>query len=88
MGDEKSRAGEEQPVMNLEQIRQRMRGGFQPFSLRTSDGREFDVPHPEFILIGRNYVAVEDKQGFIQILDPLHIVSLQILAPNRNGGDT
>ena len=71
--------------MNLEQIRQRIRGGFKPFSLRTSDGREFDVPHPEFILVGTYSVVVEDKQGFIQILDPLHITSIQTLAPRRNG---
>jgi hypothetical protein len=68
--------------MNLEQLRKRARESFQPFTLRTSDGREFDVPHPEFILIGRNHVVVEDRKGLIEILDPLHIVSIQTLAPS------
>jgi hypothetical protein len=25
-------------------------GGFRPFSIHTTDGQQFDVPHPEFIL--------------------------------------
>jgi hypothetical protein len=43
------------------------------------------VPHPEFILIGKYSIAVLDKQGFINILDPLHIVSARELT-RRNGG--
>ncbi len=65
--------------MNVEKIRKKLIGGFQPFVIRTSDGREFDVPHPEFIAIGKYEVAVVDKEGDIDLLDPLHIVSIKSL---------
>jgi hypothetical protein len=65
--------------MNVEKIKRRMAGGFRPFVLRASDGRHYEVPHPEFIAIGKYDVAVVDKKGDIDILDPLHIVSLKML---------
>jgi len=70
--------------MNVERIRRRLSGGFRPFVLRTSDGREYSIPHPEFIAIGRHDIAVVDKEGDIDILDPLHIVSLK-LTKSGNG---
>ena len=70
--------------MNIEKIRKRITGGFQPFLLRTSGGREYSVPHPEFIMFGKYEVAVVDKEGDIDLLDPLHIVSLKSL--NRKNG--
>jgi hypothetical protein len=63
--------------MNLEEIRKKVANGFRPFILRTSDGREFPVPHREFIFLTRRSVIVADKEGFVDILDPLHIASLQ-----------
>ena len=63
--------------MNLEKIRKQITGGFRPFVLRTSDGREFEIPHPEFIALGKNDVAVVDKDGDINILDALHIISIK-----------
>ena len=56
-----------------------------PFAIRTTDGQELVVPHPEFILIGKYSIAVLDKQGFINNLDPLHIGSARDLS-RRNGG--
>jgi len=70
--------------MNIEKIRKRVTGGFQPFVLRTSDGRKYSVPHPEFIMFGKFEVAVVDRDGDIDLLDPLHIVSLKSLT-GRNG---
>src|SRR5262245_13620863 len=64
--------------MNVEKIRRRLVGGFRPFVLRASDGRHYEIPHPEFILIGKRDVAVVDKDGDIDILEPLHIVSLKL----------
>lgn len=69
--------------MNLEKIRKKLTGGFQPFVLRTSDGREFDVPHPEFIAVGKYEVAVVDKEGDIDLLDPLHLVSIKSLTGHK-----
>ena len=43
--------------MNLDKIRKQLAGGFRPFVIRTSDGREFDVPHPEFIAVGKGDIA-------------------------------
>ena len=65
--------------MNLDQIRRRLAGGFKPFIIRTSDGREFPVPHKEFIMVTNRSVVVADAQGYVDILDPLHISSLREL---------
>lgn len=73
--------------MNVEKIKRRLVGGFRPFVLRTSDGRQYDVPHPEFFAIGKYDIAVVDKKGDIDILDPLHIVSLKMLKA-RNGASS
>lgn len=71
--------------MNVGRIRQRLSGGFRPFCLRTSDGHEYAVRHPELVLIGPRTMAVLDKDGEIVVLDPLHIVALKDLPPRRNG---
>jgi hypothetical protein len=34
--------------MTVQDIRERLQGGFVPFKIRTSDGAEFPVPHREF----------------------------------------
>jgi hypothetical protein len=65
--------------MNIEKIRKYVTGGFRPFSIRTSDGRKFPVPHPEFIALGKSDVVVVDKRGDIHILETLHIASLKVL---------
>jgi hypothetical protein len=50
--------------------------------IRTSEGRQYTVPHPEFVLIGRHNVVVEHPNGYLDIIDPLHIVSIRP-APKR-----
>lgn len=70
--------------MNIEKIRKHLTGGFRPFTLRTSDGREFQVPHPEFIALGKTDVVVVDKRGDIHILEALHVVSLKT-PKSKNG---
>lgn len=56
--------------------------------LRTSDGQEFAIPHPEFVLVGRHNVVIEDEQGLLEVIDPLHVVSIRSMTPRkgRNGG--
>ena len=63
--------------MNLEEIRRRLSNGFKPFAIRTSNGREFPVPHKEFIFLTKRSVIVADQEGYVDILDPLHISSLK-----------
>jgi GH43 family beta-xylosidase len=45
--------------------------------IRTSDGRQYAVAHAEFVLIGRHNVVVEHPNGYLEIIDPLHIVSIR-----------
>jgi hypothetical protein len=73
------------PDMNVQELKKRLSGGFRPFAIRTTDDQEFAIPHPEFLLIGKYSIAVRDKKGFINTLDPLHIVSARELS-RRNGG--
>lgn len=63
--------------MNLADIRKRLNNGFRPFVIRTSDGREFPVPHKEFIFLTKRSVIVADQEGYVDILDPLHIASVR-----------
>jgi hypothetical protein len=65
--------------MDTEQIKLRLRGGFKPFVLHLSDGRKFNIPHPEFILVGKGVVVVLREDGLVEILDSLHIVSIEDL---------
>ena len=72
--------------MNLERIRQRVSGGgFQPFALRTSEGREYPVRHPEIVLVAPRSIAVVDRDGEIVTLDALHIVAIKNLRARTNG---
>ena len=61
--------------MNLQTIRRRLsKQG--PFIVRTSDGEEHRVPHPEFAWVGRFNLVVESEDGATEIIDPLHVVSI------------
>ena len=63
--------------MGVDEIRKKLANGFKPFVIRTSDGREFPVPHKEFVMMTKRSVVVADEKGFVDILNPLHITSLQ-----------
>ena len=69
--------------MNLEHIRERARNGFKPFRVQLSNGRTVDVPHPEFLIIGRNVIGVLGKNDVITTIDALHIVSVENLQRKR-----
>lgn len=73
--------------MNVDLIRKRLsRGG--GHLIRTSDGREYRVPHPEFAMVGRHYVVIEEEDGFPEIIDPLHVVAIRKAPSGKtsNGG--
>jgi hypothetical protein len=63
--------------MTIEDIRKRLTGGFVPFMIRTCDGEKFSVPHREFIFVTPKRVVVADRKGYVNVLDPLHIVSIE-----------
>lgn len=69
--------------MNRELIRRHLTGPG-PFLIRTSDGKEFPVPHPEFVLIGHHNIVIEDAKGLLDIIDPLHVVSIRPKARRKN----
>jgi len=67
----------EKTRMTIEDIRKRLADRFVPFTIRTSDGETFHVPHREFIMLTPKRVVVADARGYVDILDPLHIVSIE-----------
>ena len=62
--------------MNRELIRQQLMGRG-PFVIRTSDGKQYTAPHSEFVFVGRHNVIIEDAKGLLDILDPMHVVSIR-----------
>jgi hypothetical protein len=67
--------------MNLAHIRERLRNGFRPFVVGLTNGRRFAVPHPEFLIVGRNVIGVMGRNDVITTIDALHIVSINDLPP-------
>jgi hypothetical protein len=67
--------------MIVDQIRERLRNGFQPFVLRLSDGPNFPVPQRDFIELHPRVVVVIDQKGVSHTINPLHIDSINEPAP-------
>jgi hypothetical protein len=67
--------------MIVDQIRERLSNGFQPFVIRLSDGREFPVPQRDFIAMHPRVVVVIDQKGIAHSINPLHIASINDPAP-------
>lgn len=67
--------------MIVDQIRERLRNGFDPFVLRLSDGRDFQVPQRDFIALHPKVVVVIDQNGISHTINPLHIASINDPAP-------
>ena len=65
--------------MNTERIRQKLTNGFRPFALQLSSGKWYLVPNPEFIMVGRNVVAVLGKDDSVTTIDALQIVAIEDL---------
>ncbi len=67
--------------MRVQDIRQARRAEpFRRFILHLAGGREFQIDHPEFILLSRSErtIVVDDVGGNIEIIDPLLVTSLSI----------
>jgi hypothetical protein len=62
--------------MILEQIRERLRGEFHPFTLQLSSGRELGVPHRDFIAVHPKAIVVIDTDGISHTISPLLVVSI------------
>ena len=80
-----TRAGIESKLarMNVETIRKRLsKEG--PFVVRTSDGEQYTVLHPEFVLVGRHNLVIEDEKGGVDVIDPLHVVAIRRAGISRS----
>ena len=60
--------------MNVEELRKLTSNGFHPFKLHLSDGRHFNVPHPEFIAFSELAVVVFGADRLPNLIDPRHVV--------------
>jgi len=69
--------------MNLEIIRERVKE-FRPFTVVTSSGNKYPVPHEDFIFFTARTVVVATQRGGVVVLDPLHIAGLEDV-PRKNG---
>jgi len=61
---------------------------FRPFILRMNDGRQFYIPHPEYVAVSRRVVSVIDHVSEAAVyLEPILIASLQYEdgEPSSNG---
>ncbi len=56
-------------LVNRDMIREQLRGRG-PLIVRTSDGKQYRVAHPEFVLIGRYNVVIEQRKGYSTFLIP------------------
>ena len=66
--------------MNADQVKKaRAQAPFRPFSLFLSDQRRFEIRHPDFLWVvpGDRVVAVADEKGIVELIDLLHVTSLQ-----------
>jgi hypothetical protein len=63
-------------MLNLQHLRDRPRSDFRPFKTWLSGGRSFDVPHPDFIAVGRGVRLVDSEDGS-HAIDALRIVSIE-----------
>ena len=50
---------------------------FQPFEIHVSDGRKFEVRHPEFAMVSRVHVVVGIPGGDHGVVEKTHLVSLR-----------
>ena len=53
---------------------------FKPFTIRVADGREYRVPHPEFLMFlpsGRS-IVVASTDDHVEIIDTLMVTSIHL----------
>ena len=60
-------------------LKDRLAGAFRPFTVHLSDGRDFNVPHRDFIALSNKVVVIIKENGLPVNISPLHIVSVDDL---------
>jgi hypothetical protein len=69
--------------INTDRIRQKLSNGFRPFALQFSSGKRYVVPHSEFIIVGKNVVAVMGRDDSVVTIDALHIAAIEDLPSDK-----
>lgn len=82
--------------MNPQDLRVHLRKQpFVPFIVRLTDGRAFQVLHPDFMIVSRTEVVIgvaEESAGADELpyrfafCDPLHVVSIEPIRNERRAG--
>lgn len=68
----------------IAEIKKHLENGFTPFAIRLTDGRRYEVPHRDFILVTSRIIVVIDTKDDLSVsINPLHVVSVDDLAPNH-----
>ena len=62
--------------MIIDQIKDRLQNGLHPFTLQLSNGRQYSVPHRDFIAVHPKAIVVIDADGISHTISPLHVVSI------------
>ena len=68
---------------------------FEPFRITLTDGRTFDVLHPEMAMVGRSSMTIGvpgtgdprpiyDRAVMVSLL---HVMQLELIEPTRKGGN-
>ena len=70
-------------MLNLNPLRERLSGPFSPFVIHLSDGRRFEVPHRDFIAVGKGVISIVDEEDCTYTIDALHITSISDLRIKR-----
>jgi hypothetical protein len=66
--------------MNVRSLRQRLKTSGSHL-IRTSDGNEYIVEHPEFVMVGRHNLVIETVDGLLDIVDPVEGVAISRGSP-------
>lgn len=59
---------------------------FEPFTLRMNDGRQFYIPHPEYVAVGRDRVIIIDieEDELWTCVEPFLIASMHFGKPRKS----
>ena len=69
--------------MDYTDLKQKLAEDFKPCRIETTNGREYDVPHPDCVLIGVQSLAVLDKDGYIAWVSHDHVVAIKEAPPKK-----
>jgi hypothetical protein len=74
--------------MHVDALRQVLHAQpFRSFAMRLVDGREFPVPHPDFVAVSpRTVVVIDPQTEGATILEPMLIISLEMTGGTQPSG--